>query len=79
MTQEDIIRKLEQVFKETFEDAEFEFSAHLVRENLKAWDSLGHIRLISAIEESFGVQFALEDFDKLISVQGIAEQVAAKR
>ena len=60
--------KLENVFRQVFDDAEFEFSPDLTREQLSAWDSLGHIRLVSSIEEEFGVQFSIEEIESLTSV-----------
>jgi acyl carrier protein len=60
--------KLENVFRQVFDDAEFDFSMDLTREQLPAWDSLGHIRLVSSIEEEFGVQFSIEEIESLTSV-----------
>jgi acyl carrier protein len=66
------------VFREVFEDEEFEFSDALGRENLKVWDSLGHIRLVAALEETFAVAFTIEEIETFTSVGKIAECVSAK-
>jgi acyl carrier protein len=39
--------------------------------DLAAWDSLGHVRLILALEKRFGVQFADESVVNLVSVDAI--------
>jgi len=78
MSNDKILSTLQRVFADIFEDAEFEFSPNLVREDVKAWDSLGHIRLIAAIEEAFDIRLSIEDIDKLTSVARIAAIVAAK-
>jgi acyl carrier protein len=35
--------------------------------SLAAWDSIAHITLLSSLSEEFGVEFAPEDFEELIS------------
>ena len=34
---------------------------------LPAWDSLTHVRLLGTIEDEFGLQFEMEDFEELVS------------
>lgn len=38
-----------------------------------SWDSLGHVNLMMALEQTFGVFLDLEDFPKLISVPAIMQ------
>ena len=78
MNRDEFRAKLQQVFREVFEDEEFEFSDELDRESLKVWDSLGHIRLVAALEETFGVSFTIEEIETFTSVGKIAECAAAK-
>jgi acyl carrier protein len=40
-------------------------------ENLSAWDSLGHVNLMMAIEQSFDLYLDVEDFPKLTSVKAL--------
>lgn len=42
--------------------------------NLQEWDSLGHIMLIEALEEEFGVQLSEEE---VFDVESISDLVAA--
>ncbi len=61
--------KYVKVFVETFEITEDE-TAGLTYQSVPAWDSVGHMRLINALEETFGVMFdtadviGLESFEK---------------
>lgn len=41
--------------------------------DLSAWDSLGHVNLMIALEESFDIYLDVEDFPKLISVPAILD------
>jgi acyl carrier protein len=38
-----------------------------------SWDSLGHVNLMMALEQTFGVSLEVEDFPKLISVPAILQ------
>lgn len=68
--------RLKRVFSEVFEDSGVEYSDALSRETLEAWDSLGHIRLISATEEEFGVQFTIEEIERLTSAAQLLERLS---
>jgi acyl carrier protein len=47
-------------------------------EDLSAWDSLGQVNLIMALEQTFGVYIEVEDFEKLKSVPAILEYLASQ-
>lgn len=44
-------------------------------DNLPAWDSLGHVNLMVALEETFDIELDVEDFPKLTSVQAILDHL----
>jgi acyl carrier protein len=47
-------------------------------DTIDSWDSLQHLNLVLALEQQFGVQFAPQEIEKLISVQSIVEFVDHK-
>jgi acyl carrier protein len=47
-------------------------------EDLPAWDSLGHVNLMMALEQTFDVYIEVEDFDKLRSVPAILAYLQAQ-
>jgi acyl carrier protein len=47
-------------------------------EDLAAWDSLGHVNLMMALEQTFDVTLDVEDFPKLNSVPAIMEYLKAQ-
>ncbi|MBS0366447.1 MAG: acyl carrier protein [Proteobacteria bacterium] len=65
------------VFAEVFEGEDFAFSDQLSRETLKAWDSLGHIRLIGALEEAFDTRFTIEEIERFTGVTPILVRLSA--
>lgn len=74
----DIVKKLESIFLDTFTDTGYEFSAETSREDIDEWDSLNHIRLLTAIESEFGFQFDLDEIEDISSVSTIAEIISNK-
>jgi acyl carrier protein len=78
MNREETRVALKRVFEDVFAENAFDFSDSLSRETLEAWDSLGHIRLISATEEAFDIRFTIEEIEKLTSVGQMLERIAAR-
>lgn len=74
----DIRTRLEAVFREVFDNDALQLTDAIDRESFEAWDSLGHIRLVSTIEESFGVAFTLDEIETMTSVPQILTLLAAK-
>lgn len=44
---------------------------HTVNEDLPAWDSLGQVNLVMALEQTFDLMIEVEDFEQLKSVPAI--------
>lgn len=51
-------------------DADFEQSA------IDMWDSLAHLRMITAVEESFGVTFSMQTIAELTSYPAIVSALS---
>jgi acyl carrier protein len=73
MNENDVRATLHRVFQEVFEDEPFEFADTLGRETLKTWDSLGHIRLVAAVEEAFNTTFTIEEIESFTTAGKIIE------
>ena len=74
----DIRPRLEAVFREVFDDDTLQLTDAVDRESLEAWDSLGHIRLVSSVEEAFGIALTLEEIETMTSVPQILKLVASR-
>jgi acyl carrier protein len=78
MNRDEILVRLRSVFSEVFDDDSLVFSDSLGRDTLKAWDSLGHIRLIAAIEDEFGIHFTIQEIEQLTTVGHMLELIGAR-
>lgn len=47
-------------------------------EDVKKWDSLGHMTLVAALEERFGLQFEVDEIMEMATVAAILSILAAK-
>ena len=50
--------RLEHVFREVFDDDSLVLNDGMTASDVAGWDSVAHINLMFAIEQSFGVQFS---------------------
>lgn len=49
-----------------------------VPEDVKKWDSLGHMTLVAALEENFGLQFEVDEIMEMATVAAILSILEAK-
>lgn len=54
---EEIIEKLQIIFREVLDNDEIILSASSSAEEIEEWDSLSHIQLIVAVEKAFKIRF----------------------
>lgn len=78
MNEDEVRTTLERIFREIFDDEMLEVTDSLSRDDLKSWDSLGHIRLITAAEEAFDIGFTIEEIEVLTSMGQLVEKVSEK-
>jgi acyl carrier protein len=43
------------------------------------WDSLSHLRIVTAVEEEFGVQFSMDEIQSIDGFGSLRLLIAAKR
>ena len=64
-----ILARVRDVFRAELDDESLAIVPDTSQRNLKAWDSLAHIRLVSGIENEFDIQFNLTEIEQITSVQ----------
>lgn len=67
--------RLQDVFRSELDDENLVIGPDTGQKNLKAWDSLAHIRLISGIENEFDIQFSLAEIERLTSVTQLVQAI----
>jgi acyl carrier protein len=69
-------QKLADVIVETLEIKPSEVTPETERDGHPTWDSFNHLRLMTAIEEAFGVQFSMDEIEG-IETMGQLDQLLA--
>ena len=60
--------KLQEIFRDIFEDNEIILREDMTAEDIEDWDSLTHIQLIESIESVFKISFTLQEVSELNNV-----------
>ena len=80
---EELRDRVQEVFREVFEDPSLILTDLMTAEDVVGWDSLAHINLVIAIEKRLGVKFATAEISRLkedgSNVGTMLELVARKR
>ena len=48
------------------------------RDDASTWDSMNHLRLISALEEAFGIRFTMKEVGEMESFGDVRQRVAER-
>ena len=70
-----ILARVQDVFRAELDDEDLVIGPDTGQNNLKAWDSLAHIRLVSGIESEFDIQFSLADIEQITTVRQFVQLV----
>lgn len=75
---ERIYERLNEVFRDFFDDDSIEVDESTTAEDIEDWDSLNHITLIDAVESEFGVRFTMGEVSGMKNVGEMAEIIKAR-
>ena len=77
----DVDRRIREVLAEVFEIGPAAIGQGFHRDGAPAWDSLNHLRMVSALEEAFGIRFTMKEVGEMerydIIRRLVAERLAA--
>lgn len=73
-----VIEQIQSVLAATLKVAPSDIRATTTSDDLEAWDSLGQVKLIMALEQAFNVEVEVDDFGLLASVPAIAEYLSRR-
>jgi acyl carrier protein len=76
--QAEIYAALTEVFQEVFPFADVSPTAAMTSEDVEGWDSLGHVGLIVALEDRFGIEFATEEYVAFDNVGELVQMIQSK-
>ena len=68
MTRDEIYARLNEVFRDVFDNQDIKVSSSTTAKDIEGWDSLIHISLLSAIEAEFDMEFSMGEAVKMKNV-----------
>ena len=72
MSREEVFERLNEVFRDVFDDESIEVNENTTSADIEDWDSLEHISLMSAVEQEFGIRFSM---GQIQSMKNVGEMV----
>jgi acyl carrier protein len=78
-TQASILERLQEIFRAELDDDDLTIGMETRQVDLKAWDSLAHIRIVSGIETEFDFQFNLAEIEEINSVRQFVDAIREHR
>lgn len=76
--QQALLDRVRQTVSDVFNVPLEEVHADSSPQTIEAWDSMGHLNLVLALEQAFSVSFDPEEIAALVTVRSAADAVAAK-
>lgn len=70
MSREEVFVKLNEVFRDVFDDESITVTQTTTADDIEEWDSLEHINLLAAVEQEFGMKF---NMGQVVSMKNVGE------
>ena len=78
MNRDDYINKLQDIFRDIFDDYNLVVNESTSSDDIEDWDSLTQISLTTAIEKEFEVKFTIQEFMELKNVGEMVQLLTSK-
>lgn len=73
-----ITEKLTSIFREVFNDNSIHLKEEITADDIRSWDSLSHMLMITEVENNFSIKFRLREISKLKNVGALVELIESK-
>jgi len=78
MSELEVREKITEIIVANLGHHDFEFNDELTAEDVRGWDSLSHMAIITSIEERFQIKFKIREITKLKNMKTLIELVQSK-
>ena len=70
MSKEEVFKRLNEVFRDVFDDESIVVNETTTSADIEDWDSLEHINLLAAVEQEFGMKFSM---GQVVTMKNVGE------
>lgn len=78
MTREEVFEKLEDIFRNNFDDDDIKLTDETSSTDIEDWDSLEQINLVVAIQDAFNVKFNIDEVNAMKNVGEMVDFILEK-
>ncbi len=78
MSREEVFEKVQEIFRDVFDDDDLRISDQTNSDEIDDWDSLEHISLIISMEKEFSMKFDIKEVNKLENVGEMIDLILRK-
>lgn len=78
MSREEVYVKLNEVFRDVFDDEDITVCDTTTAADIEDWDSLEHISLVLAVESCFGIKFNMGETNSMKNVGAMVDLIIKK-
>lgn len=75
MERKEVFERLNEVFRDVFDDDSITVSDETTADDIEDWDSLEHINLVVAVEKEFGMKFNMNEVSAMKNVGEMADLI----
>lgn len=68
MNEKQVYDRLNEVFRDVFDDEDITVNADTTADDIDDWDSIEHINLVGAVEDEFGLRFKMGEVSGMKNV-----------
>jgi acyl carrier protein len=72
MKREEVTEKVQEIFKEIFDDEDLVVDDNTTADDIEDWDSFEHINLVVAMEREFDVKFPMK---RVVVLKNVGEMI----
>ncbi len=73
MEREQVYQELNEIFRDVFDDDTIEVTEATTSDDIEDWDSLEHINLVVAVENTFHIKFKMGEVNSMKNVGEMVE------
>ncbi len=78
MNRAEIMERLNEVFRDVFDDSSITVDDSTTSKDIEDWDSLEHINLVGSVEQEFKMRFKMKEVSSMKNVGEMADIVAER-
>lgn len=78
MKTDEVLQRIQEIFRDVFDDKSLMIQRDTDADDIEDWDSLNHINLIVAIEKEFSIKFSLVELQLLKDVGETVDLIVKK-